>query len=67
MRRRSGEAGEGRSFELLMREELSRLLSINFSNYVAEDVPPEETRRPTFHVSRPAPPSFSRLGRAVQN
>lgn len=32
----------GGPFELLMREELSRLLSINFSNYVAEDVPPEE-------------------------
>jgi len=27
-----------------MREKLSRLLSINFSNYVAEDVPPEENR-----------------------
>jgi hypothetical protein len=35
-------AGGGRPFELLMREELSRLLSINFGNYVAEGVPPEE-------------------------
>lgn len=42
----TGEKGEtvGGPFELLMREELSRLLSINFSNYVAEDVPPEENR-----------------------
>lgn len=33
----------GGPFELLMRKELPRLLSINFSNYEdAEDVPPEE-------------------------
>lgn len=41
-----GEEKEGTAgpFELLMREKLPRLLSINFSNYVAEDVPPEENR-----------------------
>lgn len=36
--------GTAGPFELLMREKLPRLLSINFSNYVAEDVPPEENR-----------------------
>lgn len=47
-REEEGEVGQrqGGPFELLMREELPRLLSINFSNYVAEDVPPEENRLP---------------------
>lgn len=34
------EGGIRGPFELLMREKLPRLLSINFSNYVAEDVLP---------------------------
>lgn len=41
-----------------MREELPRLLSINFSNYVAEDVPPEENRLPPSLP--PVPPSQPR-------
>lgn len=45
-RKRKGKGGIGGPFELLMREKLPRLLSINFSNYVAEDVPPEENRLP---------------------
>lgn len=43
-RKRGGGGGIGGPFELLMREKLPRLFSINFSNYVAEDVPrPKKT------------------------
>jgi len=41
--RARGGGTRGGPFELLMREELSRLLSINFGNYVAEGVPAEES------------------------
>lgn len=66
-RQRRREEGIGGPCELLMREKLPRLLSINFSNCVAEDVPPEENRLPPpspFHpldFVRPSPyHSYSR-------
>lgn len=55
-----------------MREKLPRLLSINFSNYVAEDVPLEENRLPLslplFHpLDFVHPPSILTLVLVILN